>query len=131
MSEYTKREAAAICGLYCGICPMFPEDCGGCCSDRVIAQCQVCPSGFRACAKEKGISRCYECEKFPCAKSEMFSTDSWPHHSVVIENIRRQQKIGLDEWLKEQERDHRCPFCGKPIKWGRRSCQECGHNIRR
>jgi hypothetical protein len=130
MSENTKREVAAICGLYCGICPMFPEKCGGCCSDRVISQCKICPAGFRACAKAKGVTRCYECDEFPCDMVEKFNTDGIPHHSVVMENCRKQQKIGLEAWLEAQERDHRCPSCRKLIKWECRSCQECGHRIK-
>lgn len=129
ISERAKQEAAAICGLYCGICPEFPKECGGCCSDRVIAQCQNCGAGFHDCAKEKGVTRCYECDDFPCVRSEKFSTNAWPHHDVVIENVRRWREIGIDVWLRGQEWDHRCPSCGALIKWTSESCQECGCEI--
>lgn len=117
---------AGICGLFCGTCPMYPNHCHGCLSDKLAPHCRICPNGFRECAKTHGVTRCNECSDFPCARLHDFVDSHWEndisHHAGVIENLRRMNAAGVDTWVAEQTEKARCPRCGKLIHWHRAQC---------
>jgi hypothetical protein len=51
-----------VCGLLCEKCPKYKaEECPGCRPNK------FCP--LPACAKEKGVDYCFDCEEFPCNKN--------------------------------------------------------------
>lgn len=53
MKRIPNEECASICGLFCGACPSFPDECHGCLSDFVRDVCKNCPKhGFFDCAKK-------------------------------------------------------------------------------
>jgi hypothetical protein len=54
-----------------------------------------------------------------------FSKDGLPHHGEVLENIRRQRKIGFDAWAEEQRLRWRCPKCGGSVDWYAGQCYKC------
>ena len=58
-----KNQLFSLCGLNCGLCPMFlGKHCGGCGNGN-----QSC--GIAKCSLEHGkIEYCYECESYPCEK---------------------------------------------------------------
>lgn len=143
----------AVCGLYCGACtlyrarhdadrtglePLFqelsqrygvpPEEitCEGCLSDGPLSpHCHVCE--VRRCAITKpDVTRCSDCPSFPCGLIIKFSRDGVPHHSEVLKNIRRQQKIGVSEWLQEEYERIRCQYCGVSLDWYAQNCHRCG-----
>jgi len=143
----------AVCGLYCGACSLYrarrdnnrerleelvktlterwkvkPEDidCDGCLSGgRLIPYCRDCK--IRLCAADKpGVTRCSDCPDFPCSLITNFNNDGVRHHAEVLENIRRQQKTGVDEWLQDEYERWRCQFCGVSLDWYARSCHRCG-----
>lgn len=122
-------ETAAICGLFCGTCPSYPEECEGCLSGKVAPSCADCGSGFRACAKSHRITRCYECPEFPCARLEDFSKrhieNGICHHAQVIGNLKSMKKLGLAAWTEEQTRKNTCHTCGQLIPWYERRCPAC------
>ena len=131
MSSPQRKELAAPCGLYCGACSTYiarkrgdeealkamaeciaeargqaikPEEdltCNGCLSSQLAIFCRQCT--MRACAVEKGITHCAQCSDFPCHTITDFNNDGRSHHSEVLANVRRQQEIGIDAWLDEQE----------------------------
>lgn len=82
-----------------------PEEdlvCDGCLSSQLAIFCRRCV--MRACAVEKEITYCAYCSDFPCQTIIDLNNDGRPHHSEVLINIRRQQEIGIDAWLDEQEK---------------------------
>jgi hypothetical protein len=137
----------APCGLYCGACgtvladrkgtvaelakewEMEPGDlvCHGCRSDTVAVFCRDCR--FRACTASRGISHCFECRGYPCEELVAFRNDNAPHHSVVLENLRRMRDIGVDAWLEEQRARWSCPGCGEPFFWYDAKCRYCGTGL--
>lgn len=150
------RRLAAPCGLYCGACiiraavkkedahligfiadglaryfghPVGVEevDCEGCLSDIRAAPCRECD--IRDCATAKGIDWCFQCPDFPCQLITDFNNDGFAHHSEVLDNIRRQQEIGIDAWLEEQEQRWHCPQCGHPREWYTSQCSSCGTDL--
>ncbi len=142
-----------VCGVYCGACtiyrarhdydrknvnevlapiardlgiPVAEVTCEGCLSDGphnpTIADCEI-----RNCAAERpGVTRCVDCSQFPCTKLEKFTNDGIGHHAGVIDNIRRQQKLGVYEWLQEEFERVRCQYCGCSQDWYAGNCHRCG-----
>jgi len=144
---------AAVCGLYCGACtlyrarhdkdrkgletffdnlarrwnvPVEEVTCEGCLSDGPLAvYCRDCR--IKQCASEKpGVTRCADCPEFPCDIITRFNNDGVAHHSEVLKNIARQQKIGVYEWLQEEYEKVRCQYCGVSLDWYARNCHRCG-----
>lgn len=42
MKRIPDEKCASICGLFCGACPSFPDECHGCMSDFVREGCKNC-----------------------------------------------------------------------------------------
>lgn len=120
----------AICGLYCGTCPSFGEECDGCLSDRVAPRCQTCRHGFRSCADDHAVRRCYECAQFPCERLKAFSkqhvVNGICHHAHVIRDLGDMKRLGVAEWIRRQKKANTCLVCGNLIPWCEKSCPRCG-----
>ena len=108
---------------------MKPEDavCQGCGSDVRSLYCRNCE--LRQCAVERGITTCAQCPEAPCPKLTAFSEDGVEHHAGILHNIRRQQEIGLDAWLTEQQSFWRCPKCGALTDWYTSWCVRCSAEV--
>ena len=130
MSGYT-TEIAGICGLFCGTCPSYPEKCEGCLSGRVADHCVECRPGFRACAKEKGVTWCFECGDFPCPRLEAFIPvhveNGVVHHENVITDLQLMREVGVQQWVDKQAKDNTCPDCGKLILWPESKTHKCSN----
>ena len=150
MTGQKQKNLAASCGVYCGACPIYITGkggdskrleqmaramahylgravdvkdlaCEGCLSEVVAVHSRDC--ALRACAFEKGLTRCAECPDFPCQRIIDFTGDGVPQHGQVLNSIRRQQEIGIDAWIEEQEERQRtrldfkenCGVCGRPL----------------
>jgi hypothetical protein len=114
-----KYEALAYCGLYCGGCKNYKEEmnCQGCRYETSLVD--DCPT--RACAIERGLLHCGDCEDFPCATLKDFYEDGVRHHGVAFQNMLRIKDIGPDEWLREQVERHKCE-CGRRKLWFAEGC---------
>lgn len=124
-------ETVAICGLFCGTCPAYPERCHGCLSDKLTDDCSSCPNGFRDCAEKHYVTRCSECLEFPCRRLEDFSKRHYQngigHHETVIPDLQYQRNHSVEEWLNKKIIESTCPICGKLIYWmdkNRHSCSD-------
>ena len=104
-----REKLSAPCGLYCGVCSelLLDENCHGC-----GCECGQCAAGphhaqcyiYRCCVSEKGLGICAECEDFPCTRVIQFAYDPiWRSHLPVLENLRRNRRIGVEAWIDEQE----------------------------
>jgi hypothetical protein len=148
----TELNLLAVCGLYCGACyhyrasfangkhllePEFRGDrpldgytCRGCRSDRLYIHpgCAECP--IRACAEDKGIVHCGECELFDrhrlaCDRLKVFQNDGRVHHMPIVQQLDDVDRKGIGPWLAEQKARWTCA-CGWPFSWYERTCQRCG-----
>ena len=128
MNKYS-TDLAGICGLFCGTCSYFSEECEGCLSNKVAAQCVECRYGFRSCAKENGITRCYECSDFPCKRLADFIPahveNGIVHHENVINDLLLMREIGVQTWVDKQVETHTCAACGKMIYWHETHMHKC------
>ncbi len=149
-----KEHLVAVCGLYCGACPMYlatqskdeqklqallkqfstgpmkltMEDilCDGCLGNgRVASFCRRC--AIRACPKDKSnVTLCSDCPDFPCSRITDFNNDGMTHHAEVLDNLRRIREIGIQEWAKYEEERWECPGCRLPMSWYDVKCSGCG-----
>ena len=98
---YTKL---SLCGLNCGLCPMYhiksETGCPGCGGPSH----QAC--SFKKCASQHGgVQYCYECEEYPCAKFEGFADfDSFISHKNVFINFEKIQADGLEAYQAELDK---------------------------
>jgi predicted amidophosphoribosyltransferase len=114
--------------------PVEEIRCDGCLSDHVYGPCTDCRHGFRRCAEEKKVTWCFQCPDFPCKRLEDFSkihvvNGIW-HHKRIIENLQFMKDRGIDEWVKQQEKEGACPSCGKMLYWYSLKCPRCHAVIR-
>lgn len=129
MKRVPDEQCAAICGLFCGACPAYPEECHGCLSDYVREGCRECKNGFRDCIKAHHVRRCYACSEFPCERLNTFSKGPIIHgicnHANVIPDSYRMREVGLAQWIAEQLARHTCPNCGALISWFEMGSHTC------
>ena len=130
MKRTPNEECASICGLFCGACPAFPDNCHGCFSDFVRECCKNCADhGFFDCATSHSVTRCYECMEFPCDKLKEFSTkpiiNGICNHANVIPDSIRMKEVGVSRWISEKIAEHKCPKCGELINWFEMTTHTC------
>jgi hypothetical protein len=135
-----EKNLAAPCGMYCGTCRpylilkknLFEEKgrkrgCKGC---RI--RNKNCSFIKRDCAliRKNEIDFCFECDSFPCSNLQKVNDRYTERFNIsFIQNLKRIQKIGFEEWLKEQENLYRCPDCGGEICVHDTECFDCGKTI--
>lgn len=92
----------SLCGLNCGLCPMYLGDycprCGGGPGNQscAIAKCSLA---------HNQVEYCYQCGEFPCVKYEGIGDyDSFITHQRQVLDIERAREIGIDEYNEEQQR---------------------------
>ena len=145
-----RRLLLGVCGLYCGACyhccsslpggehllqraarqGKSPEEfaCRGCRSDTLYIHPGCAQCKLRACADERGVLHCGDCDEFPCERLEAFRDDGRVHHRDVIANLEDLRARGADQWLAEQEARWTCA-CGAGFSWYETVCQRCGEPL--
>ena len=158
MKHKEAKNLVGICGIYCGTCPQYLASrendtemlaeiarehnipaaeayCDGCLSDHVISFCKECRHGFRTCAREKGVSRCFECADFPCPRlqrhKDQHIVNGISHHQHIIESLRYMKEHDIEAWVEQQDREGRCPECGKRQYWFVKTCPECHTGLKK
>ncbi|MFX1453947.1 MAG: DUF3795 domain-containing protein [Promethearchaeota archaeon] len=131
---------AAPCGIYCGACRQylllkkdlleergFKVGCRGC---RI--RNKNCAFIRRDCPalRKKELDYCYECEHFPCQNLQRIDSQYRERWSVnMIENLKRIEEKGVEQWLQEQRKLYTCPGCGGEICIHDTECYDCGNKI--
>ena len=88
----------SLCGLNCGLCPMFlGKHCGGCGNGN--QSCKIAK-----CSIEQGnIEYCYECKHYPCEKYQHIDEyDSFITHRQQKSDLEKAQRIGIEQYNLEQ-----------------------------
>lgn len=102
MKEFErKNQLFSLCGLNCGLCPMFlGKHCGGCGNGN--QSCKIAK-----CSLEHGkVEYCYECENYPCEKYQHIDKyDSFITHKHQKRDLERAQNLGIEQYnLVQQEK---------------------------
>lgn len=102
-----KSQLFSLCGLNCGLCPMFLGNyCGGCGNGN--QSCRIAK-----CSLEHGkIEYCFECENYPCEQYQRIDEyDSFITHRRQKSDIEKAQTIGIEQYnLEQQEKAHILSF---------------------
>lgn len=120
-----KQRPDSYCGIYCGACPQ--SECLGCKVDHPDHHSPDCT--FMACAREKGVEFCSECEEYPCTALREFNDDKWAHHSTILPNLETIRSKGHEAWLEEQKKRWSCPSCGAGFTWYDKQCTSCKQKV--
>ena len=145
-AEDLDKTSAAVCGLYCKACSWFiataedPERlkklgkrfhfseqesrCYGCRSVKRLVYCDTCK--MVACAEERGIDFCSECEEYPCDELKRFQSEM-PHRIELWANLERIKSVGYTQWLKEIRGHYTCPECQTINSAYDLKCRNCGN----
>lgn len=93
-----ENQLLSLCGLNCGLCPMFLGNyCGGCGNGN-----QSCKTA-RCSLEHGGIEYCYECAQYPCEKYQKVDEyDSFITHRRQIADLERARRIGIEQYNQEQ-----------------------------
>ena len=136
-----------FCGLYCGACDVLQANKRG--SVEALAQawemepaalrCQGCKSqvnavycvdcDVKACARERRVGFCFQCNEYPCDRLVSFRKDDHAHHSIVLQNLDQIRRLGLEPWLVQQRARWSCPQCGTEFAWYDRACSVCACEV--
>jgi predicted amidophosphoribosyltransferase len=54
-----------------------------------------------------------------------------PHAKSNHTNLETISKVGLAQWLSEQENKWKCPRCKSGFSWYTRKCNNCGENLKK
>lgn len=145
-----KEHLVAVCGLYCGACPVYIatqtkdeekqkallkqfssrpiEDllCDGCIGGgRLFPSCRTC--AIRACPNDKqDVVRCSDCPDLPCSRITNLNNAGLVHLREVLQNLEQIQKMGITKWAKYEEERWQCPKCHLPVAWYDTKCSNCG-----
>ena len=78
-----------------------------------------------ACAAERGIDFCSECDAYPCDDLKEFQA-VMPHRIELWESLEQIKSIGYEKWLKEVRKDYTCPQCYVINSTYDLKCRKCG-----
>lgn len=94
-----KNQYLSLCGLNCGLCPMFlGKHCGGCGNGN--QSCKIAK-----CSLEHGeVEYCFECKQYPCEKYQHIDDyDSFITHRRQKADLDKVQRIGVKAYNLEQQ----------------------------
>lgn len=94
-----KNQLLSLCGLNCGLCPMFfKKHCGGCGNGN-----QSC--AIARCSMEQGnVEYCFACKCYPCEKYQHIDDfDSFITHKQQKSDLEKAQRMGIDKYNLEQK----------------------------
>jgi len=130
------EDLIAPCGMNCRLCVAFQareQDinkqgfhrtyCPGC-----IPRGKHCCFMADSCEKAgKGLIRfCTECEIYPCKRLKSLDKRYRDkYHMSMIGNLNSIRENGMDEFLRRQEEQWRCPTCGGTICCHNGLCLAC------
>ena len=91
----------SLCGLNCGLCPMFIRgDCGGCFTDSpCYPSCPIAPCSVR----HGNVEYCYQCEEYPCKRYDGIDKhDSLISYRNQKKDLAKAKEMGIEAYLEEQ-----------------------------
>ena len=73
------------------------------------------------------MTRCSDCEELPCYRiTGLINAGGYPHRKEYLPNLEGIRRIGVQQWVKNEEERWRCPKCRLPMSWYDKQCARCG-----
>ena len=90
----------SLCGLNCGLCPMFlNQNCPGCGGGEGNQPCKIA----RCSMEHDGVEYCFQCDEYPCEKYDHIDGfDSFITHRNQKGDLEKAQQIGMESYNAEQ-----------------------------
>lgn len=114
----SKNALIAPCGMNCGICLGYLREKNRCEGCRIY--CEGKPGLCRKCIiincellSKTDSKFCYDCPKYPCRRlKQLDQRYRTKYHMSMIENLETIKKIGLDNFVENENKRWICPSCG-------------------
>ena len=90
----------SLCGLNCGLCPMFlNKNCPGCGGGEGNQSCKIA----RCSMEHGGVEYCFQCSEYPCEKYDHIDDfDSFITHRNRKSDMEKAKRFGIDAYNAEQ-----------------------------
>lgn len=95
-----QNQLFSLCGLNCGLCPMFlSKHCPGCGGGEGNQSCKIA----RCSMEHDGVEYCFQCSEYPCSKYEHIDDfDSFMTHRSRRSDMERARQFGIEAYNAEQ-----------------------------
>ena len=95
-----QNQLLSLCGLNCGLCPMFlSKHCPGCGGGEGNQSCKIA----RCSMEHGGVEYCCQCGKYPCGRYEHIEDyDSFITARRRKNDLAQARQIGIDAYNAEQ-----------------------------
>lgn len=95
-----QNQLFSLCGLNCGLCPMFlNKNCPGCGGGEGNQSCKIAKCSL----EHDGVEYCFQCKKYPCDKYEHIDDyDSFITHRRRKADLDKTRQIGIEAYNTEQ-----------------------------
>jgi hypothetical protein len=119
----------APCGMNCMVCYVHLKDkkpCNGCLGDdsQKPDRCKSCK--IKNCAKENGITYCFDCTDFPCLKIKNLEKSFIKRYNTsLIENSKKVQASGVTAFQITEHKKWKCSLCSGVISIHDKICSNC------
>lgn len=96
-----QNQLLALCGLNCGLCPMFlDKHCPGCGGGEGNQSCKIA----RCSMEHDGVEYCFQCSMFPCERYEQIDDyDLFITGRRKRADLEKARQIGLAAYNAEQK----------------------------
>lgn len=95
-----QNQLFSLCGLNCGLCPMFLNKyCPGCGGGEGNQSCKIA----RCSMEHNSVEYCFQCDEYPCPKyGHMDDFDSFMTHQGRKSDMERARQLGIEAYNAEQ-----------------------------
>ena len=134
MPEHIDAGMVAPCGVICLACGAYlnkKSPCAGCRAldeEHMRKSCRACAK--KKCAFDQGLTWCFECARFPCARIKSLNARYVQNYDVDLVQNGRDARENMDAFLAAQRARFTCGLCGGVIDQHHRRCGECGAPVK-
>lgn len=130
------KEMIAPCGLDCSVCIArleYNPPCPGCWSDgegKPEHCARLCEIAFCEHRKDLEDGYCDKCEHYPCThilRMEEKYQNEYPLKESLMGNLSEMRRLGMDEFLRNENAKWRCSHCGGVLCVHTGKCIDCGN----
>lgn len=95
-----QNQLFALCGLNCGLCPMFlSKHCPGCGGGEGNQSCKIA----RCSMEHDGVEYCFQCSEYPCQRYEHIDAfDVFITSRNKKSDLEKAKRIGIDAYNAAQ-----------------------------